>query len=57
VTSLPHSASTSRHSSGKRLFEIADIVVDTRASLSDASIRIARLWVSSRKIGFASGIG
>ncbi len=41
VTSLPHSsASPSRHSSGKRLFEVADIVIDTRASLSDASIRI-----------------
>jgi len=44
VTSLPHSsASPSRHSSGKRLFEIADIVIDTRASLSDASIRIEGL--------------
>ena len=44
VTSLPHSsASPPRHSSGKRLFEIADIVIDTRASLSDASIRIEGL--------------
>jgi uncharacterized phosphosugar-binding protein len=44
VTSLPHSsASPSRHSSGKRLFEVADIVIDTRASLSDASIRIEGL--------------
>ena len=41
VTSLPHSsASPSRHSSGKRLFEVADIVVDTRAGLADALIRI-----------------
>ena len=41
VTSLPHSsASPSRHSSGKRLFQVADIVVDTRASLADALIRI-----------------
>jgi uncharacterized phosphosugar-binding protein len=41
VTSLPHSsASPARHSSGKRLFEVADVVIDTRASLSDASIRI-----------------
>jgi uncharacterized phosphosugar-binding protein len=41
ATSLPHSsASPSRHSSGKRLFEVADILVDTRASLADASIRI-----------------
>jgi len=44
VTSLPHSsASPSRHSSGKRLFEVADIVIDTRASLADASIRIEGL--------------
>ena len=44
VTSLPHSsASPSRRSSGKRLFEVADIVIDTRASLSDASIRIEGL--------------
>ncbi len=44
VTSLPHSSATlSRHSSGKRLFEAADIVIDTRASLSDASIRIEGL--------------
>jgi uncharacterized phosphosugar-binding protein len=41
VTSLPHSsASPPRHSSGKKLFEVADIVVDTRAGLADASIRI-----------------
>lgn len=44
VTSLTHSsAAPSRHSSGKRLFEVADIVIDTRASLSDASIRIEGL--------------
>ena len=44
VTSLPHSsASPSRHSSRKRLFEVADIVIDTRASLSDASIRLEGL--------------
>ena len=44
VTSLPHSsASPSRHSSGKRLFEVADVVIDTGASLSDASIRIEGL--------------
>ena len=34
VTSLPHSAaSPSRHSSGKRLFELADIVIDTRREI------------------------
>ena len=41
VTSLPHSSATpSRHSSGKRLFEVADIVDRHRASLADASLRI-----------------
>jgi uncharacterized phosphosugar-binding protein len=41
VTSMPHSsASPSRHSSGKRLYEVADIVIDTGASLADSSIRI-----------------
>jgi uncharacterized phosphosugar-binding protein len=44
VTSLPHSSATaSRHSSGKRLFEVADVVIDTGASLSDASLRIEGL--------------
>lgn len=41
VTSIPHSSAVaSRHSSGKRLFEIADVVVDTGVPLRDASIRI-----------------
>jgi len=41
VTSLPHSSVTpSRHSSGKRLFEVADVVVDTGIPLADAAIRI-----------------
>jgi uncharacterized phosphosugar-binding protein len=44
VTSLPHSsASPSRHSSGKRLFEVADIVVDTGVPLADASLHIEGL--------------
>jgi uncharacterized phosphosugar-binding protein len=41
VTSVQHSsASPSRHSSGQKLYEVADIVIDTHASLADASIRI-----------------
>jgi uncharacterized phosphosugar-binding protein len=41
VTSVPHSsASPARHSSGRKLYEVADVVVDTRASLADASIHI-----------------
>lgn len=44
VTSLPHSQATkSRHSSGARLFEVADIVVDTGVPLSDAAIAIEGL--------------
>ena len=41
VTSLPHSTATaSRHSSGKRLFEVADVVVDTGVPIADASLKI-----------------
>lgn len=41
VTSIPHSSATpSRHSCGKRLYELADVVVDTGVPLGDASIRI-----------------
>lgn len=41
VTSIPHSSATpSRHSSGRRLFEVADVVVDTGAALADAAIKI-----------------
>lgn len=38
VTSIPHSSQVaSRHSSGKRLFEVADVVVDTGVPMEDAS--------------------
>jgi len=38
VTSVPHSSQVaSRHSSGKRLYEIADIVLDTGVPIEDAS--------------------
>ena len=44
VTSLPHSSQTaSRHSSGQRLFEVADIVIDTGVPIADASLRIEGL--------------
>jgi uncharacterized phosphosugar-binding protein len=44
VTSIAHSSATkSRHSSGKRLFESADAVIDTGAPLADASLRIEGL--------------
>ena len=42
VTSLPHSQRVaSRHSSGKRLFEVADVVIDTGVPYADAGLRIA----------------
>lgn len=38
VTSIPHSSQVpSRHESGKRLFEVADIVIDTGVPKEDAS--------------------
>jgi uncharacterized phosphosugar-binding protein len=41
VTSLPHSSATkSRHSSGKRLFEVADITIDTGVPMADAALRV-----------------
>lgn len=41
VTSLPHSSATkSRHSSGKRLFEVADVMIDTGVPLADAALRV-----------------
>lgn len=41
VTSVPHSSSTpSRHSSGKRLFEVADVTIDTGVPKADASLLI-----------------
>lgn len=44
VTSLAHSRqATSRHSSGKRLFEVADIVIDNGAEPGDAMVRIEGL--------------
>lgn len=44
VTSLAHSSQTaSRHSSGKRLFEVADAVIDTGTPLGDAALSIEGL--------------
>ncbi|MCA0273934.1 MAG: SIS domain-containing protein [Proteobacteria bacterium] len=44
VTSIPHSSATpSRHSSGKRLYEVADVVIDTHAPKADANLQIEGL--------------
>ena len=41
VTSIPHSSQVaSRHSRGQRLYEAADIVVDTGVPLADAGLRV-----------------
>ena len=41
LTSVAHSRqATSRHSSGKRLFEVADLVIDTCTPVGDAAITI-----------------
>jgi uncharacterized phosphosugar-binding protein len=41
VTSLPHSSAVApRHSSGKHLYQLADIVIDTGAPLGDACVRL-----------------
>lgn len=41
VTSIPHSSSTpSRHSSGKHLYEIADVVIDTGVPKGDAALAV-----------------
>ena len=41
VTSFPHSsASPARHSSGKKLYEVADVVIDTGAPLGDFGLSI-----------------
>lgn len=41
ITSLAHSTSvSSRHSSGRRLFEIADVAIDNRGEPGDASLSV-----------------
>jgi len=54
LTSLEHSSSsTSRHSSGKRLYEVADIILDTGTPKGDAMMEFDGLDV---KAGAASTI-
>ena len=60
VTSIPHSSSTpSRHSCGKRLFELADVVIDTGVPKGDAGIDIEgleyRVGATSTSIAIAIG--
>jgi len=54
ITSLEYSrVSTSRHSSGKRLFEVADLVLDNGVPPGDASVEIGR---TGQKAGASSTI-
>jgi uncharacterized phosphosugar-binding protein len=58
LTSLQHSQSqTSRHPSGKRLFEIADIVLDNCGVVGDAALEVegmpGRIGATSTVIGAA----
>ena len=60
VTSIPHSSSTpSRHSCGKRLYELADVVIDTGVPKGDASIAIdglnGKVGATSTSIAIAIG--
>ena len=44
ITSVPHSSAVpARHSSGQRLFEVADVVIDTGVPLQDASVPVEGL--------------
>ena len=56
LTSMKHSAgSTSRHSSGKKMYEVADVVIDNRAEKGDAG-----LWVEGLDLpigGVSDAIG
>lgn len=60
VTSVPHSSATpSRHTCGKRLFEIADVTIDTGVPLGDAGIEIngvrGKTGATSTSIAIAIG--
>ena len=60
VTSIPHSSQvSSRHSCGKRLFEVADVVIDTGAPLGDAGVEVAglehRVGATSTSVAIAVG--
>lgn len=56
VTSLSHSKSvTSRHSSGKLLYELGDVVLDTHTPLGDASLSFAGSQIKSGALSTVLG--
>lgn len=57
MTSLAHSKKvSSRHKSGKRLFEIADVVIDNCADFGDAAFMIEGLDVPTGPISSFTGV-
>ena len=57
LTSLKHSSScTSRHSSGKRIFELADVTIDNRAEIGDSGLQIEGLETKIGPVSDGTGI-
>ena len=57
LTSMKHSSDcTSRHSSGKRMFEVADVVIDNRAEKGDAGLTIEGLQTKIGPVSDGTGI-
>lgn len=57
ITSLKHSRATnSRHSSGKRLFEVTDLVIDTHVPAGDASLEIPGLPQKTGPLSTIAGV-
>lgn len=58
LTAVEHSASVvSRHSSGKKLDEIADIVIDMHIPIGDAAIEIEGISMKVGPLSTISGVG
>lgn len=57
ITSMQHSADcTSRHSSGKRIFEIADVTIDNHAVKGDCGLTIEGLDTTVGPVSDGTGI-
>jgi len=57
LTSMKHSTGcTSRHSSGKRMFEVADVVIDNHAEKGDSGLRIEGLVPPVGPVSDGTGI-
>ena len=57
ITSMKHSSScTSRHSSGKRMFEVADVTIDNHAEVGDSGLHIDGLKQAIGPVSDGTGI-